>query len=237
MRALFNVLILSQALIYLTGCENFLSEASNQLTVDYTGQTDTVFDINGNAYKTVGIGSQIWMAQNLKSNRLNDGNIIPQIKSDSIWNVNHKVGYCWYNNDSIYNSEIYGALYNYYTVKSELLCPIGWHVPSNSEWTTLINFLGGTGKAGGKLKDYFTPYWSDPNVCYSNNFGFAARPGGRRSHIKGQFSNIRDYGYWWTSTSKSEFYSYSWSMYNSDTHISRNESSNRDGASVRCIKD
>jgi uncharacterized protein (TIGR02145 family) len=237
MRPLFNTLILSQAFIFLTGCEGFLSGPSNQLTVDYTGQIDTVFDINGNAYKTVGIGSQIWMAQNLRSDRLNDGTIIPQIKSDSIWNGNYHIAYCWYNNDSIYNSKIYGALYNYYIVKSELLCPIGWHVPSNSEWNTLVNFLGGTEKAGGKLKDYFTPYWSDPNVCNVNNFGFAAQPGGRRSHIKGQFNNIRDQGYWWTSTSKNEFYSYSWSMYNSNTLISRNESSNRDGESVRCIKD
>ena len=237
MRALFKALILFQALIYLTGCESFLFEPSNQLTVDHTGEIDTVYDINGNAYKTVGIGSQIWMAKNLRSNRLNDGTIIPQIKSDSIWNGNHHIAYCWYNNDSIYNSKIYGALYNYYTLKSELLCPIGWHVPSNSEWTILVNFLGGAEKAGGKLKDYFTPYWSDPNICYANSFGFAARPGGRRSHIKGKFSNISDQGYWWTITSKSEFYSYSWLMYNSNTQISRNESSNRDGASVRCIKD
>jgi uncharacterized protein (TIGR02145 family) len=237
MRALFKALILSQALICLTGCESFLSEPSNQLTVDYTGQVDTVFDINGNAYKTVGIGSQIWMAQNLKSTRLNDGTIIQQVKSDSIWKWKHQIAFCWYNNDSIYNSKIYGALYNYYTVKSEILCPVGWHVPSNSEWTTLVNFLGGTEKAGGKLKDYFTPYWNDPNVCYANNFGFAAQPGGTRSRIKGQFSNIRDQGNWWTSTSKNEFYSYSWRMYNSDTHINRYDISNSDGASVRCIKD
>jgi uncharacterized protein (TIGR02145 family) len=237
MRALFKALILSQALFYLTGCESFLSGPSSQLIEDYSGQIDTVFDINGNAYKTIGIGSQIWMAQNLRTNRLNDGTIIPQIKSDSDWNGNYQIGYCWYNNDSIYNSKIYGALYNYYTAKTELLCPIGWHIPSNSEWTTLVNFLGGSEKAGGKLKDYFTPYWSDPNVCYSNNIGFAARPGGRRSHIKGQFLNIRDQGYWWTSTSKSDFYSYSWTMYNSKTHTNRIESSNRDGASVRCIKD
>jgi uncharacterized protein (TIGR02145 family) len=237
MRALFYILLLFQLPIYFTGCESFLSEPSKQLTEDYTGQIDTVFDIDGNTYRTVGIGSQIWMAQNLRTTRLNDGTIIPEIKPDSIWNFNPHIAFCWYNNDTIYNSKIYGALYNYYTIKSGLLCPIGWHVPKESEWTTLVNFLGGSEKAGGKLKDYFTSYWGDPNVCFANNYGFLALPGGRRSHILGKFNDLRYRGYWWTSTSKNDFVSYSRTMYNSDTHIYKLESSRGDGFSVRCIKD
>jgi uncharacterized protein (TIGR02145 family) len=218
-------------------CENYLVTPSNQPSPDFTGQIDTIPDIDGNTYKTVGIGSQIWMAQNLRSTRLNDGTIIPQVKSDSIWDFNPHIAYCWYNNDSVYNLKIYGALYNFYAVKSGLLCPIGWHVPKDSEWTTLVNYLGGTEKAGGKLKDYFTSWWGDPNVCIVNNYGFSALPGGRRSHIKGKFSDIRYQGYWWTSTLKNEFIAYSRLMYNSNTHINRLESTRGDGFSVRCIKD
>lgn len=237
MKTHYYTLLLFLLLIYLTGCESFLSEPSKKLAVDYTGQVDTVFDIDGNAYKTVGIGSQIWMAQNLKTTRLNDGTKIPQVKADSIWDFNPHIAFCWYNNDSIYNAKIYGSLYNYYTVSSGLLCPIGWHVPSDSEWTVLVNFLGGNEKAGGKLKDYYTSYWSGPNVCFVNNYGFAALPGGRRSHYKGEFGNIGIMCSWWTSTSINKYSAYSRSMYNSNTRISRNESRYGDGYSIRCIKD
>ncbi|MCJ7448378.1 MAG: fibrobacter succinogenes major paralogous domain-containing protein [Bacteroidales bacterium] len=237
MKVLFYILLLIQLLIYITGCESFFSEPSKQLGVDYTGQIDTVFDIDANAYKTVGIGSQIWMAQNLRTTRLNDGTLLPQVKADSIWDFNPVPAYCWYKNDSIQNSKIYGSLYNYYTVKTGLLCPAGWHVPMDSEWRTLINLLGGEQKAGGKLKDYYTSYWSDPNVCIVNNYSFAALPGGRRSSYKGEFSNIKDRGFWWTSTSKNDFIAYSRSLYNFSTLISRYESSNGNGYSVRCIKD
>jgi len=237
MRVLFYILLLFQLLIYSTGCESFLSEPSKQLTEDYTGQIDTIFDIDGNAYKTVGIGSQIWMAQNLRTKKLNDGTIIPQVKADSIWDFYPHIAYCFYKNDSIYNSKIYGALYNYYTVKSGLICPVGFHVPDDSEWAVLVKFMGGNEKAGGKLKDYYTSYWSDPNVCFANDYGFAALPGGRRSHYKGVFSSIRDMGYWWTNTSKNDFYAYARSLYNFNTLVNRNESSYGDGYSIRCIKD
>ena len=235
MRTLFYTLLL--LLIYLTRCESFLSEPSKQLTVDYTGQIDTVFDIDGNAYKTVGIGSQIWMAQNLRTTRLNEGTFISQVKADSIWYFNRQIAYCWYNNDSIYNSRIYGSLYNYSTVSSGSICPIGWHVPKDSAWTILFNLLGGSEKAGGKLKDYYASYWSDPNVCFANKFGFAAQPGGKRFHYKGSFSNLNDKGFWWTSTAKNEFIINSISMINSSTGISREESRYDEGLSIRCIKD
>jgi uncharacterized protein (TIGR02145 family) len=239
MRTIFYILLLFQLPICFTGCESFLSEPSKQVTEDYTGQIDTIFDIDGNAYKTVGIGSQIWTAQNLKTTKLNDSTIIPQVKDNTDWNFDNTPAYCWYNNDSITFSKLYGPLYNFHAVSSGLLCPIGWHVPNEAEWRTLTKFLGGTDVAGGKLKDYYSAYWSDPNNCFANNYGFAAFPGGRRYHFKGEFKDIKDRGYWWTSTGGDDFFAYSRSIYvdHDDTNLNLFDANKRDGFSIRCIKD
>jgi uncharacterized protein (TIGR02145 family) len=233
--------ILSGLFFILSSCENFLNNPSTEPFPNYTGQIDTVYDIEGNAYKTIGIGSQIWMAKNLRTTKLNDGTLISQIKSDSIWDYNHrynhKTAFCWYNNDSVNNRNIYGALYNYYSVNSGLLCPVGWHVPNNSEWTTLVNFLGGTEKAGGKLKDYFTSTWTSPNICIANNYGFSALPGGERKRIQGRFYYLGSAGDWWTSTSIDMYSSYSRSLSNDNIKIYTYKSSIGDGYSVRCVKD
>jgi uncharacterized protein (TIGR02145 family) len=141
-------------------------------------------DIDGNVYKTIGIGSQIWMSENLKTSKLNDGTIISQIKDDSIWQYHNRMpAICWYNNDSINYSKTYGFLYTGFSVDTELLCPTGWHVPSDSDWDILTDFLGGDEKAGGKLKDDDSNLWSDPNHSFVNDIGFFAMPGGRRRHI------------------------------------------------------
>jgi len=230
-----SILFLSMFVAH--SCENFLStpEENGQFP-DYSGQIDTIFDIDGNSYRTVGIGSQIWMGENLRTRRLNDGTLIPEVLSDSIWDFNPHPAFCWYNNDSVYNKNIYGALYNYYSVNSELLCPIGWHVPKDSEWTVLVSFLGGSEKAGGKLKDYFSSFWRDPNNCYVNDYKFFALPGGRRISYLGKFMNLRYEGHWWTSTSINDFNAYSRTIYYNNTHIYRHESNNGNGFSVRCIK-
>ena len=217
-----------------TGCEI----PNNGPNPDFTGQVGQLTDIEGNVYKTIGIGTQIWMAQNLSTTRLNDGTLIPQIKSDSVWNFNPQIAYCWYNNDSI-NGRIYGALYSYYAINSKKLCPVGWHVPEDFEWTILVNFLGGERKAGGKLKDYNTIYWNSPNICFANSYGFSALPGGIRirSYIMGRFDLIGDRGFWWTSTSKKGFRSLSILLYYDNTSIGRSENSYGDGLSVRCVQD
>jgi uncharacterized protein (TIGR02145 family) len=235
----YSIEIISKLLLigFLTigfiGCE----VSAPVLYPDYTGQIGQISDIQGNVYKTIGIGSQIWMAENLRTTKLNNGSLIPQVESDSIWDFNPHIAFCWYNNDSICNAKIYGALYNFYTVRTELLCPIGWHIPRDSDWTILVDFLGGSEKAGGKLKDYYTSYWSEPNVCLATNYGFAALPGGRRSSYLGRFGAIREQGYWWTCTSKNDFIAYARAMYNNNTSISGFESSYGNGYSVRCIKD
>ena len=207
------------------------------LNPDYTGQTGQVADIDGNIYKTIGIGSQIWMAENLKTTALNDNTPIPIVLDDSTWAASHSLGYSWYNNDSTINKKVYGALYNFYVVQTGLLCPSGWHVPDESEWNTLESFLGGSEIAGGKLKDYYKSYWKDPNPCLVNNYGFFALPGGERLNYSGDFFQIGEIGSWWTKTAKNDFYAYSRSMSCSDKALRTFEISKKRGCSTRCIKD
>jgi uncharacterized protein (TIGR02145 family) len=107
-------------------------------------QAQTVKDIDGNVYKTVTIGKQVWMAENLKTAKYNDGKTIPLVTDNTEWSNLSAPAYCWYNND-IANKEVYGALYNWYTVNTNKVCPKGWHIPIDAEWTTLTTYLGGEG--------------------------------------------------------------------------------------------
>ena len=221
------------ALLFLSGCE----EPIVITDPDYTGFTGTVTDIEGNTYKTIGIGSQIWMASNLRVTKLNDGTSISLIQKDSIWKSNRKPSFCWYGNDSAAYSKSYGALYNFYVIETGGICPEGWHVASLGEWKRLSNYLGGYEKAGGKLKDYNSNYWTGINNCLANNYGFAALPGGSRKHFSGRFSELGAKGYWWTSTQVSNYMALSTSMSSESTNLNYYEIVKIDGHSVRCLKD
>ena len=122
------------------------------LWIGLTGcHTNSLKDIDGNLYKTVTIGSQVWMKENLRTTRYNDGLAIPLVTDYDSWAALTTPAYCWYNNDSK-NKEVYGALYNYYTIDTKKLCPEGWYVPADSDWTELIDYLGGSEIAANKLK-------------------------------------------------------------------------------------
>jgi len=108
---------------------------------------------NGYNYKTVKIGSQWWFAENLQTTQYNDGTSISNVTDWFAWRTLTTDAYCWYNNDAATYRNLYGALYNWYAVKTGKLCPSGWHVPSNDEWTILSDYLGGGNVAGGKLKE------------------------------------------------------------------------------------
>jgi len=112
----------------------------------------TVKDIDGNEYPTVVIGEQEWMAENLKTTRFNDGTSIPLVTDELKWNRTFSPAYTWYNNDKDQYKDAYGALYNWYAVNTEKLCPQGWHVPTEAEWSILTDYLGGKTIAGGKMK-------------------------------------------------------------------------------------
>ncbi len=201
------------------------------------GEPETVLDSDGNVYHTVTIGTQVWMAENLKSTKYNDGTIIPNVTDNETWRVSTSGEYCWYNNNASYKNP-YGALYNWHTVNTEKLAPAGWHVPSDAEWATLINYLGG-GVYGGKLKESGFIHWTVNTLEGTNETGFTAVPGGLRMG-NGFFQVFSFSSFWWSST-ETNFITNStnaWYMGLDDgNNIFRKNEYQNFGYSVRCVKD
>ena len=195
-----------------------------------------VFDIERNHYKAVVIGTQIWMAENLKTTKLSDGTDIPKESDITDWDKSISPYYCWYDNDKITYGDTYGALYNWYSINTGKLCPAGWHVPTDSEWNSLITFLGGDDVAGGKLKETGTIHWTNPNYGANNETGFTALPGGEyKGH--GEYSFQGGYGFWWTATETSLSNAQFKMMNNDSKYIIESYTEKNWGLSVRCIKD
>jgi uncharacterized protein (TIGR02145 family) len=153
----------------------------------------------------------------------------------TFWSNQIGPGYCWYGDDEAVNKSKYGALYNWYAVNSGKLCPTGWHVPSDTEWTTLTTFLGGESLAGGKLKEIGVVNWKAPNASASNDTGFTALPGGYRLNT-GIYSNIGIYGNWWTSTSVLANVANYRYLYYGNAAVTKSFISQKSGLSVRCLK-
>ncbi len=190
--------------------------------------------ISGQTYKVVRIGNQIWMLKNLKVTKYNDGTDIPNVTDNDQWAKISTGAYCWYRNDKN-NSETYGALYNWFAIETGKLCPTGWHVPSDSEWLELTNFLGGEDVAGGKLKESGTTHWKSPNKGANNESSFTALPGGSR-YCDGSFNYIGDHGFWWSSIEDSS--THAWYRFMSfDQGLMRSYYNKTGGFSIRCIKD
>lgn len=160
-----------------------------------------VNDIDGNEYNTVTIGTQVWMSEDLKVTRYNDGTPIPQVTRNEDWASLTTPAFTWYNNDDT-NREEYGALYNWHAVQTGKLCPEGWRVPSDEDWIELISAYESNSKAGGALKEEGTDHWRSPNSGATNESGFTALPGGYRSY-NGTFNLLRASGYWWSTTEDS----------------------------------
>ena len=195
----------------------------------------TLTDIDGNIYHAVRIGTQTWMLENLKTARYNDGTAIPNVTDDPEWTNITSPAYCWFNNDNS-NKNKYGALYNWYAVNDPRgLAPVGWHVPTDAEWTTLITDLGGGSVAGGKLKEIGTTHWREPNNEATNETGFTALPAGGFYGAYG-FLDINNGSSWWSTTKITN--DASWERYISfDSSIDRDTHTNSWGNSIRCIKD
>ena len=199
----------------------------------------SVSDTDGNTYKTIQIGTQTWMAENLRTIKFNDGT--PLVKMPLVDNSFSSLpGYSWYNDDPATYKTAYGALYNWQTIDARLngsknVCPAGWHVPDDAAWDTLTAYLGGLTIAGGMLKETGTSHWNSPNTNATNVSGFTALPGGYCMGSGTYFTRIGEMGYWRSSTS----YDYGnsiWSMYKNNGDL------NRVGydvtmVSVRCVKD
>jgi uncharacterized protein (TIGR02145 family)/uncharacterized repeat protein (TIGR02543 family) len=197
----------------------------------------SLIDADGNVYTTVTIGTQVWMVQNLKTTKYNDGTPIPLVTDSITWLNLSTAGYCWYNNDDS-NKPIYGALYNWYTVDTanpKKLAPSGWHIPSEAEWNILQNYCGGNSVAGGNLKETGLAHWATPNTGATNETGFTALPGGARWY-DGGFNFFGFDGMCWSTT----LYTASQvilrgEQYN-DTYLSDGYYDKKTGLSVRLIR-
>ena len=194
----------------------------------------TVTDVDRNVYHPVRIGTQIWMVENLRTTRFNDGTTIPLVTDSTAWNSLTAPGYCWFSNDSATYGITYGALYNWYAVNTSKLAPTGWHVPTDSEWEVLVNYLDGDSVAGGALKSTSTTYWKNGNDGATNSTGFSALPGGYRDSI-GTFSNIHNCGYWWASSAFNATEGQCKIMRNDTASVASAGISRNFGCSVRCI--
>ena len=206
----------------------------------------TVTDIDGNIYQTVTIGKQVWMKENLKTTKYRDGTDVPNVIEKSLWDNLTTPAFCWYNNE-IANKTTYGALYNWYTINTGKICPDGWHVPTNVEFTTLATFLGGEDFAGIKLKEEGNIHWEKYyyyDVISTNESGFTGLPGGERFTSPFTFGGFGRFGYWWSSSEGRN------SLVNPSQNLahyrllgywiddfSDHEDSKAFGLSIRCLKD
>jgi uncharacterized protein (TIGR02145 family) len=198
--------------------------------------TGLLTDIEGNTYNAITIGDQVWMQENLKVTKLNDGTEIPNVTDEDTWGNTNEPGFGWYDNYEATYGDTYGAMYNWYTVNTGKLCPDGWHVPTDAEWTILTDFLGGEEIAGGKLKEAGTEHWDAPNTDATNVSGFTALPGGYRSN-GGEYYSIKWQGRWWTSSIVDNMYVWTRHMQSNIANVNRYAMNRNYGFSVRCLKD
>jgi len=194
-------------------------------------ESSTVTDYDGNVYSTVQIFNRVWMAENLRTTRLNNGTMITLVSDSWNWDFLDEPKRCYYNNEGELYRDVYGPLYNFYAVKTGKLCPAGWHVPTRDEWGTLIGYLGGYSAAGGKLKEPGTIHWTDPNTGADNSSGFTALPGGYRNR-EGIYGQIGYGGFWWCNGNREGF-----SLSYNSSSASFQWFDDSYGASVRCVKD
>jgi TonB family protein len=200
----------------------------------------TVTDIEGNRYKVVKIGNQVWMAENLKTSNYSDGTTIPNIIDRMQWSNLTTGAWCYYNNEAANNAK-YGKLYNWHAVSlttngNKNICPTGWHVPTDAEWTVLTDYLGGLSVAGGKMKEVGTTNWSSPNTDAANTSLFTGLPGGYRLSA-GYYGPDGYGGGWWSSSEYVTNYAWNRSLSYSNGSATRLYDNKKDGFSVRCLRD
>ena len=193
--------------------------------------------IDGNKYKTVQIGDQVWMAENLKVSHYRNGDAIPTGHSESEWSNLSTGAYAVYGGNES-NADTYGYLYNWYAVDdSRNIAPEGWHVPTDAEWTILTDYLGGSNVAGGKMKEAGMSHWWSPNTGATNESGFTALPGGYRGGYYGDYNVMGHFGVFWSSTEYSSRYAWSRLLSCNYSDVDRFSYDKQDGFSVRCLRD
>ena len=224
-------------LLTFVGCEKEEDEttetSSEDSSIEY-GEGAT--DIDGNTYKSVIIGEQEWMAKNLTTSRYSDGTSIPNVTYGTQWQNFLTGAWCNYNNSST-NDATYGKLYNWHAVETEKLCPTGWHVPTDAEWTVLTDYLtanGHSGSEGTALKS--TSGWNSVGNG-TDDYGWLGLPGGYRNFSYGSFYVIGDYGNWWSSSQNGAANAWLRDLRSSYGNVGRYGVRKESGLSVRCLRD
>lgn len=197
----------------------------------------TITDIDGNVYNTVTIGTQVWMQENLKVTKYNNGIVIGTTTPATLYVPNDSTSkYQWAYEGNESNVAVYGRLYTWYAVTDNRnVCPADWHLPSDAEWTTLTNYLGGADVAGGPMKESGTSHWYTPNTGADNSSGFTALPGGYRD-FSGPFYNIGYVGGWWSATEYNAASGRNMPLDYSSTLALLGSSYKMVGKSIRCIE-
>jgi len=192
---------------------------------------------DGYNYSSIVLGNgQEWMAENLRSSSYANGDPIPNITDNTIWSNLTTGAWEHYNYDSLYDNP-YGKLYNWYTVADPRnVCPTGWHVPSDAEWTVLSDYLGGEAVAGGKMKSTGTAYWLTPNTDATNESGFSSLPGGCRG-FNGTFAYAGTHGWWWSSTEFDTDNAWGRALGHDGGSVGRCANYKASGFPVRCLRD
>jgi len=193
-----------------------------------------VTDIDGNVYNTIVIGTQEWMAENLNVTHYRNGDAIPNVTDNTAWSGLSTGAFCDYNND-VNIVATYGRLYNWYAVAdSRNIVPTGWHVPTDAEWQTLVDYLCGEEVSGGKMKEAGTARWNSSNEGAMNESGFSALPGGYRDN-DGAYRLIGDYAILWSSSEDGSYHAWRRDFFSNI--INRCSSKKQNGLSIRCVKD
>ncbi|MBK7712989.1 MAG: fibrobacter succinogenes major paralogous domain-containing protein [Bacteroidales bacterium] len=223
------------------------SYATNTTGTGYGNQIifrRNVADIDGNTYKTVTIGNQLWMAENLKTTLLNDNTPIPEITDNTIWSATSTLAYCWMNNNEATYKPLYGALYNWFAINTGTLCPTGWHIPSDAEFGVLevtlgispadVNLLGWRGTDQGSQMKSATGWNAGENG--TNTSGFSALPGGYRFALDGSFQALDSFTYWWASDYGDPVTTWYRRLDGNRTDVHRGATNKEGGKYARCLK-
>jgi len=220
-------------LVYLLLLTGMFSVFTNSCKKDDINTNTFTDSRDGTVYKTVKIGNQVWMAENLK--------YLPSVVSPGTglettpyYYVNEYAGTNVTNAKATSNYKTYGVLYNWAAAVNA--CPTGWHLPSDAEWKELTDYLGETSVAGGKLKETGTTHWTSPNIGATNETGFKALPGGYRAK-SGSFGNVGNGGSWWSATELNASNAWYRRMNNYDSNVFRSNDNKGYGLSVRCVRD
>ena len=220
--------VIAVLIIFLTSCEDD-NEPTNIVII----WGDGVTDIDGNRYKSVIIGDQEWMAENLITTTYNDSIPITLEEDNTTWSNLTTGAYCWWHNNEAAH---YGILYNWYTIETSILCPDGWHIPSDEEWTALEDYLTNNGHEGTEGTALKATKWWAWGGNGTDDYGFTALPGGYRTP-QGGFEAYEYQGYWWSSTEYSIGYAWYRNMYYDVSYKHKGYYKKEGGFSVRCIKD